>query len=62
MLVVDPYLRISVEEALATPFVMWKNEPGEVETDTPPLGRDTGHIDNMGLSEKEWKSESSTIS
>uniref|UniRef100_A0A914DGV1 Protein kinase domain-containing protein n=1 Tax=Acrobeloides nanus TaxID=290746 RepID=A0A914DGV1_9BILA len=55
MLIINPTLRISVDEALEHPYVMWKNDPGEKDTDTNPHRRYNGYIDNMNQTENEWK-------
>uniref|UniRef100_A0A914DAR1 Protein kinase domain-containing protein n=1 Tax=Acrobeloides nanus TaxID=290746 RepID=A0A914DAR1_9BILA len=52
MLTIDPFARISVENALEHPFVLWENE---VDRGAPPLGRYTGTADGIILTEAEWK-------
>uniref|UniRef100_A0A914DE83 Protein kinase domain-containing protein n=1 Tax=Acrobeloides nanus TaxID=290746 RepID=A0A914DE83_9BILA len=52
MLTIDPFTRISVENALEHPFVLWENE---VDRGTPPLGRYTGTADGIIMTEAEWK-------
>jgi hypothetical protein len=52
MLTIDPFARISVENALEHPFVLWENE---VDRGAPPLGRYTGTADGITLTEMGWK-------
>jgi serine/threonine protein kinase len=56
LLVIDPIIRISVDEALEEPFVMWQHELGELETETNPIQYYNGYIEDLELSNSEWKS------
>ena len=55
LLVIDPVLRISVDQALEQSFVMWSHEPGELESDTSPFKYYDGYIEQLELTENEWK-------
>jgi hypothetical protein len=49
MLVIDPYRRISAEEALKHPYVSWKKHPDELSS--PPRGK---YDPNMESKTNDW--------
>uniref|UniRef100_A0A914ECP8 Uncharacterized protein n=1 Tax=Acrobeloides nanus TaxID=290746 RepID=A0A914ECP8_9BILA len=55
LLVIDPVTRISVDQALEHPYVMWQQEPGELKNETNPFQLYNGYIEQLELSENEWK-------
>lgn len=55
MLVIDPVFRISIDDALDHEFVMWKHEPGELTTDTNPNGFYKDYMENLDITEEQWK-------